>query len=239
MDIDEPVLEASRRLSEGLTPGDLDKTLQQITSTAVELLPDVDHASITVRHGDGRLETFAPTSQVLLELDAAQYELQEGPCYEAATDSVHITAPHLGQDPRFPRYAPVALAAGIRSQAGIRLFESSASNGALNLYGDRDGAFEDLDVLGPLFAHQAATALAYAREITQLQEALQTRQVIGQAVGMTMERFGLDDARAFGFLARLSQDNNVKLRVVAERMLRERDAEGGPTQASGSPPAGS
>ena len=83
----------------------------------------------------------------------------------------------------------------------------------------------DLGALGPLFAHQAATAIAYAREITQLREALATRQVIGQAVGMTMERFDLDDARAFSFLTRLSQDNNVKLRVVAERMLADRDAD--------------
>ena len=50
---------------------------------------------------------------------------------------------------------------------------------------------------------------------------MQTRQLIGQAVGVTMERFGLDEARAFGFLARLSQDNNVKLRVVAQRLLEE------------------
>lgn len=225
MDPEERIVETSRRLSEALAPGDLDRTLASITATAVAVLPEVEHASITVRHDDGRLETFAPTDDMLLEVDAAQYELQEGPCYEAASDSVHVTSPHLAQDPRFPRYAPVALAAGIRSQAGIRLFDTPASKGALNLYGVRDGAFLDLGALGPLFAHQSATAIAYAREVTQLQEALQTRQVIGQAVGMVMERFGLDDARAFAFLARLSQDNNVKLRVVAERMLADRDAD--------------
>jgi ANTAR domain/GAF domain len=223
MDTDESVLEASRRLSESLTPGDLDATLDRITAAAVEVIPDVELASITIKHADGRLETFAPTDDVLLDVDAAQYELQQGPCYEAAVDSVHVTAPHLAEDPRFPQYAPVAVGAGIQAQAGIRLFDARASNGALNLYGSRPGAFTDLGDLGPLFAHHAATALAYAREITQLQEALRTRQLIGQAVGMTMERFGLDDARAFGFLARLSQDNNVKLRVVAERMLAERD----------------
>jgi hypothetical protein len=223
MDTDESVLEASRRLSESLTPGDLDATLDRITAAAVEVIPDVELASITIKHADGRLETFAPTDDVLLDVDAAQYELQQGPCYEAAVDSVHVTAPHLAEDPRFPQYAPVAVAAGIQSQAGIRLFDTPASNGALNLYGSRPGAFNDLGDLGPLFAHHAATALAYAREITQLREAMRTRQLIGQAVGMTMERYGLDDARAFGFLARLSQDNNVKLRVVAERMLTERD----------------
>jgi AmiR/NasT family two-component response regulator len=65
-------------------------------------------------------------------------------------------------------------------------------------------------------------ALSYSRQVSQLQEALQTRQLIGQAVGVTMERFTLDEARAFSFLMRISQDTNVKLRAVAERLLAER-----------------
>ena len=213
------LVDASRRLSKALAPGDLDRTLEQITAAAVEVLPDVEFASITVKHADGRLETFAPTDAVILDLDAAQYELKEGPCYEAASDSVHVAAPYLADDARFPAYAPVAVASGIQAQAGIRLFDSPASNGALNLYSESAGAFEDLTTIGELFAHQAAVALAYAREIDQLQEAVKTRQLIGQAVGVTMERFGLTDARAFGFLTRLSQDTNVKLRVVAQRLL--------------------
>ena len=221
MNADQDILTASRRLSETLAPGDLDQTLARITAAAVEVLPDVDYASFTVKHADGRLETFAPTDDMLLGLDAAQYELQEGPCYHAAVDEIHVAAPDLGNDSRFPHYGPLALKAGIASQAGIRLFDASGSNGALNLYSHRVGTFSDMGAIGELFAHQSAMALAYARQITQLQEAVQTRQLIGQAVGVTMERFSLDEARAFGFLARLSQDNNVKLRVVAERLLEE------------------
>jgi hypothetical protein len=217
----EEMLEASRRLSAALTPADLDETLAKITAAAVEVLPDVKHASITIKHADGRLETIAPTDDFLCEVDAAQYELQEGPCYEAATHSVHITAPHLADDDRFPRYAPVATAHGIQAQAGIRLFDAPASNGALNLYADHPGAFEDLGEIGELFAHQSAMALAYARQISQLKEAVQTRQLIGEAVGVVMERYQLDDARAFGLLTRLSQESNVKLRAVAEALLRE------------------
>jgi hypothetical protein len=195
--------------------------LARITAAAVEVLPEVDYASISVKHADGGLETFAATDDVLVRIDATQYELQEGPCYQTAVETVHVTAPRLAEDPRFPRYAPTAVAAGIQAQAGIRLFETDSSNGALNLYGRRAGSFEDVSTIGELFAHQAATALAYARQVTQLQEAVRTRQLIGQAVGVVMERFGLDDARAFGFLTRLSQDTNVKLRTVAERLLEQ------------------
>lgn len=215
------LLETSQRLSAALTPAALDETLANITAAAVEVLPDVQYASITVRHGDGRLETFAPTDQMLRDLDAAQYELQQGPCYESATDSVHVTAPRLAEDERFPRYAPVAVAEGIQAQAGIRLFDTSDSNGALNLYSEKVGTFEDFDDLGELFAHQSATALAYAREISDLKSAVKSRQLIGQAVGVVMERFKLDDARAFAFLARLSSHQNVKVRVIAQRLVDE------------------
>lgn len=221
METDNEILQASRQLAKTLVPGDLDQTLARISAAAVEVLPDVAYASFTIKHADGTLETFAPTDPLIVRLDAAQYEYREGPCYEAAVETVHVTAPDLAADDRFPRYGPVAVAAGIASQAGIRLFDASGSQGALNLYSREVGALADMGALGELFSHQSAMALAYAEQITQLQEAVQTRQLIGQAVGVTMERFKLDEARAFGFLARLSQDNNVKLRVVAERLLAE------------------
>lgn len=213
------LLDISRRLRAALTPADLDETLSKITAAAVEVLPEVRYASITIKHSDGRLETVAPTDDLLCDIDAAQYELQEGPCYESAVETSYVAAPYLADDPRWPRYAPIAVSAGIQAQAGLRLFDAKASNGALNLYGDRPGAFEDLDSVGELFQHQSAIALDYARHISQLQEAVQTRQLIGQAVGVVMERYGLDEARAFGFLTRVSQTGNTKLKVVAQRLL--------------------
>jgi GAF domain-containing protein len=205
----------ARQLADILQPGDLDQTLRGITAAAVEVLPEVELASITVRHADGRLLTSAPTDQVLRVVDAAQYELEEGPCYASVTDTVHITAPQLAQDDRFPRYRSVAVEAGIQAQAGIRLFESDRSLGALNLYSSQKGAFEDLGFLGVLFAHQSAVALQYAQEIESLRDAVETRQLIGQAVGIAMERYELTDERAFAFLTRLSQHTRVPLREVA------------------------
>jgi len=225
MEQQDRVVDVARRLASALTPGDLDATLERITAAAVEVLPDVQYASITVKHADGSLETVAPTDDVLLGIDAAQYELQEGPCYEAAADTVHVTAPDLAEDERFPAYAPVAVKAGIRAQAGIRLFQTDESNGALNLYSEKVGAFRDLGILGELFAHQSAVALDYARELANLEEAVRSRGLIGQAVGILMERFRLDDARAFGFLVRVSQQENVKVRVIAERLLQQTRAE--------------
>lgn len=217
----EAVVETARRLSKSLKPGDLDHTLSQITAAAVEVLPAVDFCSITILHADGSLETAAPTAELLWDLDRAQYEFREGPCYEAAVDTVHVISPDLEVDVRFPRYAAAAVRLGIRAQAGIRLFDAPKSRGALNLYAGTVGAFEDLGSLGALFAHQSAVAIGYAHEIRELQEAVRTRGLIGQAIGVVMERYKLTDQRAFAFLTRLSQHRNIKLRRVAEEILTE------------------
>jgi hypothetical protein len=218
---DHELIEVAGRLADSLTPGDLDHTLGRITAAVVEVLPEASYASISVKHSDGRLETVAPTAEVLWDIDAAQYELQEGPCYEAATDTVHVIAPNLAEDRRFPRYGARALSAGIRAQAGLRLFDAPKSQGALNLYSTTAGAFQDLGSLSRLFAHQSAVAIAYAQQIENLQAALRTRRTIGQAIGILMERYGLSDQRAFAFLTRLSQHGNVKVNRLAEQFVAE------------------
>ena len=136
------LIEAMRRLSDTLEPGDLEQTLHRLTAAAVEVLPDVGQASITIAHADGSLDTVGETDQVIRDLDARQYAFREGPCYHAATDTSHVVARDLATDERFPHYGPAAVAVGIRSQAGIRLFDAPQANGALNLYSAEVGAFD-------------------------------------------------------------------------------------------------
>lgn len=216
---DEGLQDSVRRLAEALKPGDFDATLEAITAAAVEVLPDVDYASITVKHADDSIDTVAPTGELVLDLDAKQYELKEGPCYDAAVSTAHVISPDIATDDRFPAYGPYVVSKGINAQAGLRLFDAPASQGALNLYSRRAGAFEDFTTLADLFAHQAAVAIGYAREIADLNDAIRTRTTIGQAVGIIMERYELNDERAFAFLTRLSQHRNVKLRLIAAEIV--------------------
>src|SRR5687767_3213520 len=118
--MEERLVELAQKLASSLPPGDLDQTLHRITAAAVEVLPDVSMSSISVQHADGSLETVAPTDEVLCEVDAKQYELREGPCYEAATDEGNVVSTDLANDERFPRYREAALQAGIRAQVGLR-----------------------------------------------------------------------------------------------------------------------
>ena len=69
-----------------------------------------------------------------------------------------------------------------------------------------------------LAAHGAAAILA-SRQGEQLESALSTRDRIGQAKGIIMERFGVDDVQAFEMLRRLSQDSNTRLIEVAQRVI--------------------
>src|SRR4051794_41805824 len=97
----EAVIDTVNRLAQTLSPGDLDRTLRSITSGAVDVLPDVDEASITVLHEDGSLSTVAETAEVILEIDARQYELRRGPRYLAAGEYTHVMSPPLPAAERF------------------------------------------------------------------------------------------------------------------------------------------
>jgi hypothetical protein len=198
-----------------LSTEELDESLLALTRAAVDTVPDVQQASITITHGDGRLETVAPTVRELYDVDATQYELREGPCFEAAVDGVLIVSTDLVTDERFPRYARAAVEHGLHAQIGLNLYLRTSTRGALNLYSARRGAFQDLSTLLPFFAGQTALVLDYVTEIDNLRRGLETRTVIGRAIGIVMERYGLAEDRAFAFLTRLSQDRNVKLRDIA------------------------
>jgi hypothetical protein len=229
------LLEAAEQLATRLRPGDLDATLDNITSAAVELIPDAAFASITVRESDDSIRTVSASDDRLLTLDETQYTLREGPCYAAATDTPYLVSTSLGEDERFPKYGPAAVESGIDAQAAFRLFDRRRSQGALNLYATRPGAFADLDGIAALFRSQAAVAIGYAAEVAGVKTALETRTRIGQAIGVVMERYSLPEDRAFAFLTRLSQHRNVKLRVVAEEIVTAADpGTGGDPSPTGS-----
>jgi GAF domain-containing protein len=213
------ILFASQALLRRLAPGDLDATLASITAAAVEVLPQVQYASITMRHPDGTLDTFAPTDPLVSDLDDQQYRLLEGPCYDATTSDRYAMAGNLAADERYPRYGPVAARAGVRSQAAVRLFENKRTAGGLNLYSRQVGALDEAQTMNQLFSHQAAIALAYSLEITTLKEAMQTRTKIGQAVGIVMERYKIPEQQAFAFLTRMSQNRNIKIRHLADQLI--------------------
>lgn len=220
----DPTAERLARLVADLTDADsLNATVDQIVRFARDTI-GADHAGITLllarRAG---FETVGHTDRLVLDVDDMQYQLGEGPCIDAAIKGQTVRAVDLDADPRWPRWGPSALNVGLRSIVSIQLHARGSRVGALNLYGERSGQFDDEDVqLARLFAYHAASALAVARNEEQLLQALDTRTAIGQAQGILMERFDLDAERAFNVMRRYSQDHNVKLYDVARTIVLKR-----------------
>jgi GAF domain-containing protein len=196
----------------------LDEALASVTAAAVELIEGVDYADVMLIEED-QFRSVASTAPLVTELDAVQLRLREGPCLQAATDEEVICCPDLTRDPRWPGFAAAAVDAGVRSTLSFQLYTHRGGAGALNLLGCAVNLFrrEDL-VIGAMLATHAANALLAANREHQFKSALASRDLIGQAKGMIMERFDVTAVRAFELMKKLSQDTNTPLRVIAHQI---------------------
>jgi hypothetical protein len=200
-------------------PGNPHESLDRIVQAASDTVPGADYASITIRRADGRLETVAATARVVVQADELQYALREGPCYDAVTGDAATHARDLANTARWPRFGPKAAELGLLSQMAVRLAEDQGTATGLNLYSRRLQAFEEDADLSELFASHARVALGFAVQLQTLQGAIGTRETIGKAIGIVMERYRLSSDRAFEFLTRMSQDSNVKVRDLAASIV--------------------
>ena len=200
--------------------GDVEATLRMITTRVLTGVPGTGHAGITLVTDSGRLEPRATTGPLPEKLDALQGEVGQGPCLQALWSQQTVRVDDLGADPRWPAFSARASEEGVGSMLCFQLFVRGRTLGALNLYAEPPGAFtEESEVVGLVFATHAAIALSAAQEIEHLRTAVDSHEVIGQATGIVMERYGLDAEGAFAALSRTSQDSNTRLREVARRVV--------------------
>lgn len=195
---------------------DMTQTLQGVVDAAVHNIQGADYAGIT-QYIDGVPETTASTDPVVARVDAIQYEVGQGPCLQAITRQATVSSADLHDESRWPAFATRTADLGIRSMMAFQLFVRARDVGALNLYAREAGAFSAEDEqIGLLLASHAAVALAGAQEVGELHAALITRDIIGQAKGILMERYRLTGPAAFQLLVTASQNTNTKLRDIAE-----------------------
>ncbi len=201
-----------------------EQAMERAVAIATEILPGCDAAGVCVVYRGDRIDTHATSNDTIRQVDALQHELQEGPCLDALREQDTVQSSDLSVDERWPHWGPeVAGRLGLFSIVSYRLFSSGESLGALNLYGKSRSAFSPDDVHdGIALAAHVGVALAGAQEVEHLEKAVAGRTVIGQATGILMERFDLTPDRAFAVLSRLSSQRNVKLRQLAEEIVRTR-----------------
>lgn len=212
---------AAREMQEDSSP---QEAMDRAVIVATKIIPGCDAAGVCVVYRGDRIDTHATSTDDLRQVDALQHELDEGPCLEALRKDHTVVSNDLTTDERWPTWGPeVVERVGMRSSVSYRLYSNDKDLGALNLYGTDTEAFTAEDIQdGLALAAHVGVALAAAQEVEQLEKALSGRTVIGQATGILMERFDLAPDRAFSVLSRMSQQKNVKLRVLAEQIVTTR-----------------
>lgn len=211
--------------------------LTRVAYAAVEMVPGADLVSVTLRSEQGTFHTPAETAPMATELDDLQYRAGHGPCVESAEKKgpAYVRSGDLAVEPLWPTFGPAAAGRGYLSVLSTTLLPDAAPprlSGALNIYSRRRSAFTDnARDRALLLATHASLALATTRAVeradlerAQLRRALDSRDVIGQAKGILMNRRGIDADAAFDLLRRTSQDLNVKLADLA-RTFSDRHSE--------------
>jgi len=195
-------------------------TLEKVVAAAIALIPGAEEGSISVVSGRAKVESWAASGDLPRDMDAVQSQTGQGPCLDAAFKAEVVDVPNMTTETRWPDFATRAAQAGVGSMLSIRLFVSGDDLGAMNLYNRTPGAFneESCDIGTPFAAH-AAVALAQVQQHDDFRTAMNTRDLIGQAKGILMERHKVTGAQAFQLLTTVSQHRNVKLRDVAAELV--------------------
>jgi GAF domain-containing protein len=197
----------------------VEETVEKVLEFTLKAI-GCDFAGVVFVHNKHHIETAAATDPIVAKLDAMQMELGEGPDVSVLEDRLSAIVSDTRTETRWPNWAQRVNEVGLRSLLSVRMYTDDETIGTLNAYSRQPDAFDvDDQAVAHVLARHAAVALRTARKIENLWLAVDARKRIGQAQGILMERFDLTADQAFAVLLRYSQDNNVKLREVADRLV--------------------
>lgn len=205
---------------------ELEIVLHRCCRQATTAIPGADYAGVTLLR-DGAPYTAATNDDRVHDLDRAQHANDAGPSITAARTGKIVRARIADSEAQWPDFTRTAAKLGIGSVLSAPLYLDEDYQGALNLYGHGDEGYRELEAaLLELYTTAAEAALRAelryrtARGHTeQLRGALGSRAVIDQAKGIIMAIRQVDADTAFNALVVQSQQQNRKLREVAERFV--------------------
>jgi GAF domain-containing protein len=209
----ESLTAAARQLHGTGTAG---TTLRTAVELAVDLMPGAEHAGISEIERGSRRRALAWTDEIVRFAESRHGAREPHPGWE------HLwTTPVVRIEDSEAEDGGSALSdLGLRSALSLRLRADRRRLTVLTAYARKPRAFdEDATRIGRLFTAHVSLALDSATVREQLTEAMRTRDLIGQATGILMERMGIDAAGAFESLVKASQRENVKLRDLARRIV--------------------
>ena len=203
----------------------LDQVLGLVAALARSSIPGADGVGITLKR-NGAAITAAHSDEFVVHVDQEQFASGQGPCLSAIEEERTFVV-HATPDERWPVFTTRASAANVSSVLSIPLSAADGTIGALNIYGRAPHAFDDYSTESAArFARHAAVLLSNAQAFASTQQladnleiALKTRETIGIAKGILMERDGLTREEAFEVMRVASQDTNTKVNEIARRIV--------------------
>jgi len=200
----------------------VEETVDAVVQFALQAL-SCTYAGIALYTRGSRPEVAAVTDPVVADVYDLQLSSDNGPLVTALRERTTVLIRDTSTDDRWPAWAEKVAALGVRSVLDVPLAtgaEPRRTVGVLGLYSPEPDAFsEDDEAIAHILARHASVALASARHEETMAQAVDARKLVGQAMGILMERFDVDGDRAFAILKRYSQDNNTKLRDVAQHLI--------------------
>ncbi len=233
-DAEEPRQEAARwrELEAGLDGGTYPDRLSDATTlaaTIAEWWREATHGIVMVPDAHGDLHAITPSEVPMLVFERLQRRLGEGPALDAYREGRAVEIPDLASDPRYPRFGPAAVMAGITVVRAYPLFGNASEHpiGVLVLTDTQAGEISEQLLRGAaLIAEVAFTLTEQARAVTeatevaaQLQFALDSRVKIEQAKGKLAERLRCKPDQAFQVMRRYARSHNLRLHDFAARFV--------------------
>jgi GAF domain-containing protein len=212
--------DAFARLAVELHDADgFDDTVEAVVQFALQA-ENCAYAGVALATPGGGAEVGAVTDPVVAALYTTQIEAGQGPMLTAMTSGTPVYIADVDREDRWPHWRAEVTAAKIRSVLHVPMKAGDKVIGVLSLYTLHPDAFSaDDEAVAHILARHASVAVATARQEANLAQAVDARKLVGQAMGILMERFDLDSNQAFAVLRRYSQDTNTKLRDVAQQLI--------------------
>ncbi len=195
--------------------------LTVITEGAIDIIPGAELAALVILVGPRKLEACAVSGPLPPHVIALQNEVGEGPCLDATKQLGVVWVPDVATETRWPRFVAGALRLGVGSMMCTPLMVQDRIYGSLSVASATPDAFdEESQAMAAVFAANITLALAGEEWRRNMTIALSSRDVIGQAKGILMERYRVTPDEAFALLVKASQRTHIKLRAISEELCR-------------------
>jgi GAF domain-containing protein len=210
-----------------LNPFDLQELLHRLTEHAIALTGGQGAGIMLAGREGGQLGFAAASDERVLEVELRQGRISAGPCHEAFVANRLTAIADLHELDTWPEYRDQALALDLRAVLAVPMHAWGQTIGVLDIYREDPGPWSPADIeAAEILTAMGAGYVLHANQIQaqhelaeQLQTALTSRDLIGQAKGILMAHHKIDADEAFAMLRKASQDTNCKLREVARQLV--------------------